>query len=593
MVRAERTNYERSFGSARAAHLDHHHQLMADFTFPHVHEAIAAAQPDAPCIIWRGRTWTWRETTERSRRFANALLTTGSKVPVERDYLDGHESGQDHLAIYAENGNEWLETFLGAFKARVAPFNVNYRYVAEELLYLLRNAEARFLVIAEKFTPVFAEVRDQLPNITAIFQIMDGSGHGLLPGAVEYEAALAAASPERPESQVMGGDWSTDDLYILYTGGTTGMPKGVLWRQADIAASAMGLRDAVKGVEWSTLDEVVAFATSGASLVTLPSAPFMHGAGQWIAFTSWHRGGPVVIQDDVTRLDPADIWRNVAAHRVQFLQIVGDAFGRPLVEELEARAGAGEPYDMSSMFILLSGGAALSEGLKKRFLAAIPHMMIIDGIGSSEAGGQMQNVSAGGNASTGTFMATSGNHVLAEDLSCELDAGHEGMGWLAKSGRLPLGYLGDADKTAKTFPTVNGVRYSVPGDRARLLPGTEASMGVAIVELHGRDSVTINSGGEKIFAEEVEAALLTHSAVYDVVVTGRPSERWGSEVVAIVQLADGSGDVDDASLLDAAAQKIARYKLPKAIVRVEQLVRSPSGKADYRWAKDIAAGAAG
>jgi fatty-acyl-CoA synthase len=561
---------------------------MADFTFPHAHEAIAAAQPDAPCIIWRDRTWTWRETTERSRRFANALLAAGSKVPVERDYLDGHESGQDHLGIYAENSNQWLEAFLGAFKARVAPFNVNYRYVADELRYLLTNADCRFLVIQERFTPVLAAIRDELPSLTAVFQIADGSGRGLLPGAVDFEESLAAASPERPEFQVMGGEWSPDDLYVLYTGGTTGMPKGVLWRQADIAASAMGLRDALGGKEFATLEELVAFATSGASFVTLPSAPFMHGAGQWIAFTSWHRGGPVVIQDHVDRLDAADIWRNVARHRVQFLQIVGDAFGRPLVEELERAAAAGEPHDTSSLAILLSGGAALSAGLKRRFLEARPGLIIIDGIGSSEAGGQMQNVSAGTNASTGTFIAAPGNHVLAEDLSGELAPGHEGLGWLAKSGRLPLGYLGDPEKTARAFPTVGGVRYSVPGDRARLLPPTEASTGLPIVELHGRDSVTINSGGEKVFAEEVEAALLTPPAVYDVVVAGRPSERWGSEVVAIVQLAEGSAAINDAELLEAAAAHIARYKLPKAIVRVDRLVRSPSGKADYRWAKDVA-----
>jgi 3-oxocholest-4-en-26-oate---CoA ligase len=568
--------------------------VVPDFTFPHVHEAIAAVQPDAPCIVWRGRTWTWAETTERTRRFANALLAAGSKVPVEREYLDGHESGQDHLAIYAENGNEWLEAFLGAFKARVAPFNVNYRYVAEELKYLLNNAGSRFLLIQEKFTPILAEIRGELPELAVVFQIMDGSGHGLLDGAIEYEAALAAASPDRPEVQVMGGDWSADDLYILYTGGTTGMPKGVLWRQADIAPAAMGLRNTPANKEFESQDEVLDYVTGGAALVTLPAAPFMHGAGQWVSFMSWHRGGPVVIQSIVDRLDPVDIWTQVAKIRVQFLQIVGDAFGRPLVDELERAAAAGTPYDTSSLSVLLSGGAALSEGLKRRFLAVIPNLLLIDGIGSSEAGGQMQNVSVGANASTGTFVLAAGNHVLAEDLSTELQPGHDGMGWLAKSGRLPLGYLGDAPKTARTFPTVGGTRYSVPGDRARLLVGTEATFGVPIVELHGRDSVTINSGGEKIFAEEVEAALLTHPGVYDVVVAGRPSERWGAEVVAIVSLTDPGPDgaaPTDEELLEAASTKVARYKLPKQIIRVDTVVRSPSGKADYRWAASIATGA--
>ena len=316
----------------------------------------------------------------------------------------------------------------------------------------------------------------------------------------------------------------------------------------------------------------------------------MHGAGQWIAFAAWHRGGTVVVQDDVKRLDPADLLRAVQREGVSYLQIVGDAFGRPIVEEIERAALNGTPYDLSRLAVILSGGAALSAPLKARFLAAIPHLLLIDGIGSSEAGGQMAQVSSGSpdSVSTGTFIASPGNHVLSEDMSTELSAGHDGLGWLAKSGRLPLGYLGDPAKTAKTFPVVEGVQYSVPGDRARLLVGTDSTFGLPIVELHGRDAVTINSGGEKIFAEEVEAAIVAHPHVYDCVVAGRPSERWGNEVVAIVQLADGA-TTTEAELLHEAEKHIARYKLPKSIVFVEIVVRSPSGKADYRWAKAVAA----
>jgi 3-oxocholest-4-en-26-oate---CoA ligase len=277
---------------------------------------------------------------------------------------------------------------------------------------------------------------------------------------------------------------------------------------------------------------------------------------------------------------------------VQFLQIVGDAFGRPMVDEIERAAATGTPYDLSKLAVVLSGGAALSAPLKARFLAAIPHLILIDGIGSSEAGGQMSQVSTGSpaNTSTGTFICGPGNHVLREDLTSELEAGHDGMGWLAKSGRLPLGYLGDATKTAKTFPTVNRVRYSVPGDRARLLPANEASMGMPIVELHGRDSVTINSGGEKIFAEEVEQALISHPHVYDVVVASRPSDQWGNEVVAVIELVPGASADDIPALLSAhASQVLAKYKLPKAYVVVEKVLRSPSGKPDYRWAREQAA----
>jgi 3-oxocholest-4-en-26-oate---CoA ligase len=560
-----------------------------DFTLPGVHEALAEAVGDRACIVWRGRTWTWSETTERTRRLANYLISRGVANPVGREFLDDHESGQDHLGIYLMNGNEYLETMLGSFKARVAPFNVNYRYVADELLYLLKDSNCRVLVYHERFAPTLLQIRDQLPALDILIQVADGTGHELLEGAVDYEEALASASPERPEVQVMGGDWSADDLYILYTGGTTGMPKGVLWRQADAAAACLGLRNVGAGAEWASLDEVIANAVNSPALITLPSAPFMHGAGQWIAFTAWHRGGTVVIQDEVTTLDPVDLLTVIAREKVAFLQIVGDAFGRPIVEEIERAAAASNPYDLSTLAIMLSGGAALSAPLKQRFLLAVPHLLIIDGIGSSEAGGQMQNVSAGSpaTASTGTFAAAPGNHVIAEDLSGELTPGHEGLGWLAKSGRLPLGYLGDAPKTAKTFVRIASVRYSIPGDRARLLPGNEATMGVPIVELHGRDSVTINSGGEKIFAEEVEAAFMHHVDVYDCVVAGRSSERWGKEVVAIVQLAPGT-NATEAQLNATAAAHIARYKLPKAIVFVEKVLRSPSGKADYRWANELA-----
>jgi 3-oxocholest-4-en-26-oate---CoA ligase len=559
-----------------------------DFNLAEVHEAIAAAVPDRACIVWREKTWTWRETTERTRRLANYLISRSVANPVQREFLDGHEAGQDTVGIYLHNGNEYLEAMLGAYKSRTAPFNVNYRYVAEELRYLLNDANCKVLIYHAAFAPTLAEVLPELPNLTVLIQVGDDSGNALLPGAVDYEQALASSGPDRPEFQVMGGAWSPDDLYVLYTGGTTGMPKGVLWRQGDAAPAALGLNNGQ--AEWTSLQAIVDNAVAALPLITLPSAPFMHGAGQWIAFRSWHAGGAVVIQSEVKRLDPAEIMATIERESVSFFQIVGDAFGRPLIDEIERAAAADKPYDLSKLAIVLSGGAALSAGLKQRFLAAVPHLILVDGIGSSEAGGQMQNVSAGSpdGASTGTFICAPNNHVLSEALDGELEAGHEGLGWLAKSGRLPLGYLGDAAKTAKTFPTIAKIRYSVPGDRARLLPGSEATFGLPLVELHGRDSVTINSGGEKIFAEEVEAAIVAHPDVYDCVVTGRPSERWGNEVVAIVQRRAGSTVSDDA-LLEEAAKHVARYKLPKAFVYVEKVLRSPAGKADYRWAKEQAA----
>jgi acyl-CoA synthetase (AMP-forming)/AMP-acid ligase II len=540
-----------------------------------VHEAIAATRPDAECLVFRDRRLTWAQVTERTRRLANVLVDAGLGVHTERPALDGpapgSTSGQDHLAIYLHNGNEYLECMLGAFKARVAPFNVNYRYVAEELRYLLTDAGARAVVFHSAFAPTLADVLVDLAGagreMALLLQVPDASGHPLLPGARWYEDALAAASPERPPVSP-----SPDDLYILYTGGTTGMPKGVLWRQADALHGCFGCPEGPSA-------EAIAAEAPGV-LRALPAPPFMHGAGHWIAFRTWCAGGTVFVQSEVERMDPDDVWGTVERERLDFLLIVGDAFARPLIDALDRAVAAGRPYDLSSLRIILSGGAALNAVHKRAFLAHVPGLLVIDGLGSSEAGGQMSQMSSGDTASTGTFLATPGNHVLSEALDRELAPGDPELGWLAKSGRLALGYLGDAAKTARTYPVVDGVRYAVPGDRARLLDG-------GLIELHGRDSVTINSGGEKIFAEEVEAALRAHPAVHDCVVAGRPSERWGQEVVAVVALRAGA-DADPAALLAEAERHVARYKLPKAVVFVDTVVRSPSGKADYRWARQVA-----
>jgi 3-oxocholest-4-en-26-oate---CoA ligase len=537
-----------------------------EFSLAEVHEAIAATRPDEECLVFRDRRLTWTQLTDRTRRLANHLIGEGLGCHTERAQLAGHESGQDQLAIYLHNGNEYLECMLGSFKARVAPFNVNYRYVAEELRYLLLDADARAVVLHSRFAPTLAEVLPDVPGVRVILQVPDESGHDLLPGAVWYEDALAAASPERPPVV-----WSPDDLYILYTGGTTGMPKGVLWRNGDAMVECFGGSKTA-----TTLEEFVAEADTGLRALLAP--PFMHGAGHWMSFRTWLGGGTVFVQSVPERLDPADVWSLVESERLTFLLIVGDAFARPLLDELDRHH-----YDLSSLTVVLSGGAALSANLKDEFLRHLPTVMIVDGLGSSEAGGQISHVSTGGRATTGTFELAPGNHVLSADLDRVLEPGEAEIGWLAKSGRLALGYLGDSAKTARTYPVIDGVRYAVPGDRARRRADN-------VVELHGRDSVTINSGGEKIFAEEVEAAIKAHEGVYDCVVAGRPSERWGSEVVAVVRAREGY-EVTEASILTEAAQHVARYKLPKAIVFVDEIVRSPAGKADYRWARQIAGSA--
>jgi 3-oxocholest-4-en-26-oate---CoA ligase len=529
-----------------------------------VHEAIAAATPDREALVFGEVRLTWADVAERSRRLANHLHGAGLGCHTERAELAPWESGQDHLAIYCYNGNEYLESMLGAFKARVAPFNVNYRYGPDELRAVLADGQARGIVYHSAFAPTVAAVRAQLPRLELLLQVPDDSCHALLPGAVWYEDALAAAAPG-PLPVVP----SPDDLYILFTGGTTGRPRGVLWRQGDAFTECFG------GSRTATsIGDVVAAAST--NLHALLAPPFMHGAGQWVGFLTWHTGGTIYLQHHPERLDPTDIWEIVERERVTFLLVVGDAFARPLLDELERHA-----YDVSSLTVLLSGGAPLAEPLKQALLTHMPALMIVDGLGSSEAGGQLTHISTAGCASTGTFPLATHSVVLSADRSRVLEPGDPDLGWLAKSGRLALGYLGDAAKTNETYPVVGGVRYAVPGDRARLRSdGT--------VEVHGREASTINSGGEKIFAEEVEAAVKAHPDVYDCVVAGRPSERWGSEVVAVVQLRDGR-QPDAAALRKAAATRLARYKLPKAFVFVDEVVRSPSGKADYRWAREAAA----
>ncbi|MCC7076327.1 MAG: acyl-CoA synthetase [Acidimicrobiia bacterium] len=536
-----------------------------EFNLADVFETVASEVGDRECIVWGDTTWTYSEVDARVNRLANRLVAGGLGASRERADLEGWESGQDHVALYMYNSNAYLEGMLGAFKARCAPFNVNYRYVEEELLYLLADSKARAIIYHAEFAPRVAAIRDDLPDLELFLQVEDDSGNALLPGAVAYEDALAGSSPDRPPVER-----SPDDLYILYTGGTTGMPKGVLWRQHDILLAAM-LPATLRGQPVDSVEAFTAAAQAGGMRV-LPVPPFMHGAAHWLAFGTLLGGGTTVIQRQVRALDADDIWSTVEAQAVQVLLLVGDAFARPLLDQLRVKE-----YDTSALMVVASGGAILNKTSKQEFMDRLG-VLVLDALGSSEAGMQGTNTSGGGNVTGGTFLRDANSVILNEDLTAPLEPGSEEAGWLAQRGHVPLGYLGDPTKSAATYPVVDGVRYSVPGDRARLVDAMT-------YELLGRESVTINSGGEKIFAEEVESALKHHPAVFDAVVAGRPSERWGSEVVAVVQLRDGV-DVSDDELSDEAARHIARYKLPKDYVYVDEVVRGPNGKADYRWAKD-------
>jgi len=546
-------------------------QTAVQFNLAKAFDVLVESLADRECIVWRDRRLSYGDLADRSKRLAAYLHGRGLGVHRERADLQPWESGQDHVALALYNGNEYLEGMLGSYRARVAPFNVNYRYVGEELRYLLDDARPRAMILHSSLAPTLAEV---LPTLHAppdvLLQVEDEPGHDLLPGAVWYEEALAASSSDGAPV-----DPSPDDLYVLYTGGTTGMPKGVLWRQHDIFMAAMGGRKVGTWEVVTSYEDITARLADSFPVRLMVLPPLMHGAAQWACFMLMAQGATLLFPDETHRVDPDDVWSVVEREKANSMTIVGDAVLRPLLLQLDKKA-----YDLSSFFAVGNGGAPLTPAVRAMAVERIPNLVISDSAGSSETGAQM-HVTSVDDVEVGTFLPGPGTVVTDESFTRVLQPGHEGNGWLAQTGSVPLGYLGDEAKTARTFPVIGGVRYSIPGDRARHLANGE-------IQLLGRDSVTVNSGGEKIFVEEVERAIAGHPAVADVVVTGRPSERWGSEVVAVVQLADGAS-ADAASIVEEASAHIARYKLPKEVVFVTSIQRSPSGKADYRWAAETAA----
>jgi 3-oxocholest-4-en-26-oate---CoA ligase len=529
-------------------------------------EAIAERVGERDCIVAGADRWTWSEVNDRTRRLAQVLADAGLGLRAHPAEVEPWESPHDHVALYLHNGPAYLEGMLGAWKARCAPVNVNYRYVATELAYVLRDSAARAVIVGGQFVDTLAEVLPDLPDVRLVLQVDDGSGAALLPRARWYAEAVDAASPLAPEGL------SADDRYILYTGGTTGMPKGVLWRQGDFLATCLGVTD-----DRAALLDGAASPRRG-TLRALPAAPLMHGAAHWNAISAWVAGGTVVLPMDPSRADPADLLATCAREGISTLQIVGDAFARPLLDELHRASASGAPYDLSELRYVLSGGAILSAPVKAALVEAVPRLRIIDVLGSSETGRQAV---ADGLASV-AFEPSADAAVLGPDKTRVLPPDDHEIGWLAQRGRVPLGYLGDPTKTAATFPVIDGARWSVPGDRVRWSEDGR-------IELLGRESVTINTGGEKVFAEEVEQALTSHPGVQDAIVVGRPHPRWGQEVVAVLAARNGSGaggaPPSDAELGTHARRSIAGYKVPKAFVWVDEVRRSPSGKPDYAWAR--------
>ena len=528
-----------------------------------VHDALASALGDHLAVVFRDRRLSWHDVGERSRRLADVLHREGLGCHVEREHLQGWESGQDHLGIYLHNGNEYLESMLGAFKARVAPFNVNYRYVAAELRYLLNDAGARAIVVHSAFAPTLAEVRHEVPTLQLIIQVPDDSGNALLPGARWYDDVLADGDPSGPDVTR-----SPDDLYILYTGGTTGMPKGVMWRQDDLvltldSASKQPLPDVPN---WEVFDE--RFAKPGPR--NLPAAPLMHGTGAFNAMWNLVLGGSIVTLTG-RHFDPVELMDTVEANRVNSVSIVGDAFAKPILRALDA-----EPtrWDITSLRVIFSSGVIWAAETKAGLLRHNQRLIMVDALGSSEAIGMANStVTAESSSTTASFRAAPGTKVLTED-GREVAPGSGERGRVALRGRMPVGYYKDAAKTEGTFVMHDGVRWSIPGDWAEV-----AADGT--LKLFGRGSQCINTGGEKVYPEEVEEAMKLHTGVADAAVVGVPDERFGEAITALVE-PDAGAVIDPAALIAHVRTTLAAFKAPKHVLVTDTIGRAANGKLDYK-----------
>jgi acyl-CoA synthetase (AMP-forming)/AMP-acid ligase II len=519
---------------------------------------------DREYLVCDGKRRTYREMEERANRLAHHLSAHGI------------EPG-DHVGIYALNSVEWVETLWAVFKLRAVWININYRYVEDELRYLVDNADLKALVHQRQFAPRVAGVRPAMPLLRHAIVIEDGTTEDVAAiDSIEYETAIASGAPERDF-----GPRSEGDHYILYTGGTTGMPKGVVWRHVDVFMALGGGIDPMTNDRAPRPEHMVEKAKMGVPLTFLPIAPLMHGATQWAVMGQSFLGNKVVL---VSRFDARRVWELVEQERVNSLMITGDAMARPLIEALQAPDAA---WDTSSLYLLTSSAATFSPSVKDQFFERFPNLMMIDAIGSSESGNNgMVMVQAGNTAMKGgPTVSKIGVTVVLDEAGRLLEPGCGKIGKIARAGDIPLEYYKDPKKTAETFVVYDGVRYAMPGDYAMI----EADGRITLL---GRGSVSINSGGEKIFPEEVEAAVKSHPAVFDCTVVGVPDARWGEHVCAVVEFRDGSHATLEA-IQAHCRTKIAGYKIPKSLCPVERLVRSPAGKADYRWAKQVATAAGG
>jgi acyl-CoA synthetase (AMP-forming)/AMP-acid ligase II len=517
------------------------------------------AVPDRVALICDDEQLTYAQLEEKANRLAHYLIDQG----VKKD---------DKVGLYCRNRIEIVIAMLGIVKAGAILVNVNFRYVEGELKYLFENSDMVALVHERRYADRVANVLPETPNVKTILVVEDGSDDDFQRyGGVEFYAALEQGAPERDI-----GERSADDIYLLYTGGTTGFPKGVMWRHEDIYRVLFGGTDFATGEFIKDEYDLAKTAAENPPMIRYPIPPMIHGATQSATWMSIFAGQTTVLAPE---FDADAVWRAIHQHKVNMLFFTGDAMARPLLDALEAHQEKGNEYDLSSLFVLASTAALFSASIKDRLLDLLPDRFITDSIGSSETGfGGTSVVAKGQSHAGGPRVSIDHRTVVLDEDGNEVKPGSGIRGVIAKKGNIPVGYYKDEEKTRQTFRTYNGVRYAIPGDYAEV----EAD---GTVTMLGRGSVSINSGGEKIYPEEVEAALKGHPDVFDALVVGVPDPRFGQHVAAVVHAREGTRPT--LAELDAFVRKeIAGYKVPRSLWFVDEVKRSPAGKPDYRWAKD-------
>lgn len=514
--------------------------------------------PDRVAIISGDRKLTYAELEEQSNRLGHYLQSQGV-------------GPGDKVGLYCRNGIEIVVALTAIVKIRAISVNVNYRYVEAELHYLFENSDMAALVHERRYSDKVANVLPSTPNVKTAIVVEDGTDLDYSSySGVPFADALAQGSPERDF-----GERSPDDIFLIYTGGTTGFPKGVMWRHEDIYRSLFGGINYVTGEyiegEWDLAKQ----GAEAAPFIGFPIPPMIHGATQAATFMALFQGRTTVLAPE---FNPEEVWELIEKHKINMLFFAGDAIGRPLIDALDTETGRAR--DLSSLWVLASSAALFSQTVKERYLELLPNRVITDAIGASETGtGGLSTVTKGQMHPGGPTVKISSTTTVLDEAGNPIQPGSGVRGLIAKSGHIPVGYFKDEKKTAETFKTFNGVRYAIPGDWATV----EAD---GTVTMLGRGSVSINTGGEKVFPEEVESVLKGHPAVFDAVVVGVPDEKWGQHVGAVIAVREGV-ELTFEDLDTHARKEIAGYKVPRSVWIVDSVKRNPAGKADYRWAKEV------